>query len=181
VVIRRLLDGGVPRRTRYEEGTPRWRIRHQPHLRTRLRGEEPTVAGLRFAATRDLNAFLRNSESGRGNGNGNGNGHCNANDRGNGHAKCPHDTLGPANPLGDAVHYAIIYGSSQSGRWIRTFIELGFNEDENENRVFDGAIPHKASKRGAFNVRFAQPTRLSGTYRVIHPVHQDASRAPRSR
>jgi hypothetical protein len=111
------------------------------------------VAGLRFAATRDLNAFLRNSESGRGNGNGNGNGHCNANDQGNGHAKCPHDTLGPANPLGDAVHYAIIYGSSQSGRWIRRFIELGFNENENENRVFDAAIPHKASNRGAFNVR----------------------------
>ena len=29
--------------------------------------------------------------------------------------------------------------------------------------VFEGAIPHKSSNRGAFNVRFAQPTRLSGT------------------
>jgi len=133
--------------------------------------KNPTVAGLGFAATRDLNAFLRNSASGKGNGNGNGNGsgngngngHCNANGRGNGHDKCPDDTSGPPNPLGDAVQYAIIYGSSQSGRWIRTFIELGFNEDENGNRVFDGAIPHKASNRGPFNVRFAQPTRLSGT------------------
>src|SRR5262249_45899267 len=52
---------------------------------------------------------------------------------------------------------------SQSGRWIRTYIDLGFNEDENGNRVFDGAIPHKSSNRGAFNVRWAQPTRLSGT------------------
>ena len=51
----------------------------------------------------------------------------------------------------------------QSGRWIRTFLELGFNEGEDRGRVFEGAIPHKASNRGAFNIRFAQPTRLSGT------------------
>jgi Alpha/beta hydrolase domain len=65
--------------------------------------------------------------------------------------------------LGDGIENAIIYGSSQSGRWIRTFIQLGFNEDEHHRRVLEGAIPHKASNRGAFNIRFAQPTRLSGT------------------
>jgi hypothetical protein len=70
--------------------------------------------------------------------------------------------VNPGNPLGNAVKTAIIYGSSQSARWIRTFIHLGFNEDENGNRVFDGAIPHKGP-RGSFNVRWAQPTRLSGT------------------
>ena len=37
------------------------------------------------------------------------------------------------------------------------------NEDENRNLVVEGAIPHKASNRGAFNVRFGQPDRLSGT------------------
>jgi hypothetical protein len=132
--------------------------------------KNPTVAGLGFAATRDLNAFLRNSTEmngnghGRGQGNGNGNmARCNANSHANGHNKCPTDASSPPNPLGDAIRYSIIYGSSQSGRWIRTFIQLGFNEDENGNQVFDGAIPHKASNRGAFNVRFAQPTRLSGT------------------
>jgi hypothetical protein len=119
--------------------------------------KDPLVAGLGFAATRDLNAFLRNSVKGHGNADA----RCNANPHANGHNKCPTD--GPANPLGDAIRYEIIYGSSQSGRWIRTFIQLGFNEDENGNRVFDGAIPHKSSNRGAFNVRFAQPTRLSGT------------------
>jgi hypothetical protein len=69
----------------------------------------------------------------------------------------------PKNPLGDAIQNALIYGASQSGRWIRTFIQLGFNQDEGGGQVFEGAMPHIASNRGAFNVRFAQPTRLSGT------------------
>jgi len=97
--------------------------------------KNPTVVGLGLAATRDLVAFLRNRQPAE----------------------------GSANPLGDAIRNAIIYGSSQSGRWIRTFIHLGFNEDETHHRLFEGAIPHKASNRGAFNLRFAQPTRLSGT------------------
>src|SRR5437773_1561631 len=45
----------------------------------------------------------------------------------------------------------------------RDFIQLGFTQDENRNLVLEGAIPHKASNRGAFNVRFGQPGRLSGT------------------
>jgi len=69
----------------------------------------------------------------------------------------------PENPLGESIQNAIIYGSSQSGRYIRTFIQLGFNQDENRNLTLEGAIPHKASNRGAFNVRFGQPDRLSGT------------------
>jgi hypothetical protein len=68
-----------------------------------------------------------------------------------------------ANPLAGGIDHTLIFGSSQSGRWIRTFIHLGFNESESHKRVFDGAIPHKASNRGTFNVRFAQSTRLSGT------------------
>ena len=130
--------------------------------------KNPTVAGLGFAATRDFISFLRNSNgAGRGNGNGNGAGNCkpgNSSDNGNGRGTaCPPSGATVPNPLGDSIENAIIYGSSQSGRWIRTFIELGFNEDENHHQVVEGAIPHKASNRGAFNVRFAQPTRLSGT------------------
>lgn len=64
---------------------------------------------------------------------------------------------------GDSIENALIFGSSQSGRWIRTFLQLGFNQDENGRQVVEGATPHIASNRGAFNVRFAQPTRLSGT------------------
>jgi Alpha/beta hydrolase domain len=114
--------------------------------------KNPTVTGLGFAATRDFVAFLRNSAARRGR-------DCDRDDHHHGGAPGP----SVANPLGDAIGHTLIYGSSQSGRWIRTFIQLGFNEDENGRRVIDGAIPHKASNRGAFNVRFAQPTRLSGT------------------
>ena len=99
--------------------------------------KNPTVAGIGFAATRDFAAFLRG-------------------DSGAAEASV-------VNPLAGGIDNALIFGSSQSGRWIRTFIHLGFNESETHRRVFDGAIPHKASNRGAFNVRWAQPNRLSGT------------------
>src|SRR5712692_2626019 len=122
--------------------------------------KNPTVTGLGFAATHDFISFLRN-------GNGARTGHDGDDDHdGRGRRDDDdHDKAapGPANPLGKAIKNALIYGSSQSGRWIRTFIQLGFNQDENRRLVVEGAIPHKASNRGAFNIRFAQPTRLSGT------------------
>ena len=107
--------------------------------------KNPMVMGLGFAATRDFNSFLRNGDQ----------------DHHHGRKGVADSEL--LNPLGDGIENAIIYGSSQSGRWIRTFIQLGFNEDEKRRQVFEGAIPHKASNRGPFNIRFAQPTRLSGT------------------
>ncbi len=130
--------------------------------------KNPTVAGIGFAATRDFLSFLRNSngaDTGKGNGvgNGNGGGRCHNRGQGAAHNGCVQPLPPPPNPLATSIQNAIIYGSSQSGRWIRTFIELGFNQDENLHMVVEGAIPHKASNRGAFNVRFAQPTRLSGT------------------
>ncbi|HET7160988.1 MAG TPA: alpha/beta hydrolase domain-containing protein, partial [Burkholderiales bacterium] len=134
--------------------------------------KNPMVLGLGFAATRDFISFLRNS-------NGASTGNCSRNAEGRGrgrgddddgldgygrrHGPCPPAAPLPENPLGNAIDNAIIYGSSQSGRWIRSFIQLGFNQDENRNLVVEGAIPHKASNRGAFNVRFGQPDRLSGT------------------
>jgi len=136
--------------------------------------KNPMVLGLGFAATRDFISFLRNS-------NGASTGKCGRRDddevRGRGrdedddddgadgrrHGPCPAAKPIEGNPLGNSIQNAIIYGSSQSGRNIRTFIQLGFNQDENRNLVLEGAIPHKASNRGAFNVRFGQPDRLSGT------------------
>jgi alpha/beta hydrolase family protein len=100
--------------------------------------KNPTVAGIGFAATRDFAALLRGDATSA-------------------------DAAAAANPLAGGIDHTIIFGSSQSGRWVRTFIDLGFNESESHHRVFDGAIPHKASNRGAFNVRFSQATRLSGT------------------
>jgi hypothetical protein len=70
---------------------------------------------------------------------------------------------GPTNPLAGAVRSTIGFGISQSGRFLRTFTGLGFNEDEHGNRVFDGLDPDIASYRISLNVRFAQPTRLAGT------------------
>jgi hypothetical protein len=137
-------------------------------------GKNAMVLGLGFAATRDFISFLRNSNgASTGDCRKHGDGHHgrgrddddddDADGHGRRHGPCPAAGQMPDNPLGDSIRNAIIYGSSQSGRWIRTFIQLGFNQDENRNLVLEGAIPHKASNRGAFNVRFGQPDRLSGT------------------
>ncbi|MGH9382873.1 MAG: alpha/beta hydrolase domain-containing protein [Vicinamibacterales bacterium] len=70
---------------------------------------------------------------------------------------------GAANELGLAagsIKRAIAWGVSQSGRFLRTYLYYGFNEDEAHRRVFDGVMAHVAgSGRGSFNHRFAQPSR----------------------
>lgn len=59
-----------------------------------------------------------------------------------------------------AIKRAIAFGISQSGRFLRTYLYYGFNEDESHRKVFDGMMPHVAgSGRGSFNHRFAQPSR----------------------
>ena len=125
--------------------------------------KNPTVAGIGLAATRDFISFLRNGNGKRA---GDHDGDRDRDDRRgdrDDHRGAGTALASPPNPLGDSIDLAIIYGSSQSGRWIRTWLQLGFNEDERHHQVTEGAIPHKSSNRGAFNVRFAQPTRLSGT------------------
>jgi hypothetical protein len=70
---------------------------------------------------------------------------------------------GSASELGleaGAVKRAIGFGISQSGRFLRTFLYYGFNEDEAHRKVFDGVMPHVAGAgRGSFNHRFAQASR----------------------
>lgn len=65
--------------------------------------------------------------------------------------------------LGDSrrhIKRAYGFGSSQSGRFLRTFVHDGFNRDEKDRKVFDGLIAHVAGAgRGSFNLRFAQPSR----------------------
>jgi hypothetical protein len=65
--------------------------------------------------------------------------------------------------LGDQrshIKRAIGFGTSQSGRLLRTFLYYGFNRDERDRRVFDGVWAHVAGAgRGSFNHRFAQPSR----------------------
>ena len=59
-----------------------------------------------------------------------------------------------------AVERAIGFGTSQSGRFLRTFVYDGFNADESGAPVFDGVWPHVGGAgRGSFNIRFGQPSR----------------------
>jgi len=66
----------------------------------------------------------------------------------------------PLAALAPAAKRALGYGSSQSGRFLRTFLYQGFNRDEQGNRVFDGVWANVAGGgRGNFNHQFAQPSR----------------------
>ena len=95
--------------------------------------KNPTVMGLGFAATRDFVAFLRTEKA---------------------------DDEGTPNPLAGTIDRAIAEGVSQSGRYLRTFLHLGFNKDERGRRVFDGMHVIIAPMQIALNIRFAQPTSI---------------------
>ena len=57
-----------------------------------------------------------------------------------------------------STDYALSFGSSQSGRFLRNYLYLGFNTDETGRQVFDGIIPHIAgSSRIDLNRRGAEP------------------------
>ena len=94
--------------------------------------QDPLVQGIGLAAIRDFVSFLRYGSS------------------------------QVTNPLEGAVDYALMHGTSQSGRMARTFFDLGFNEDEQQRKVVDGLNPHIGSVRIEINTRFAQPIRGPG-------------------
>jgi hypothetical protein len=70
------------------------------------------------------------------------------------------------------IQRAIGFGISQSGRFLRSFVYDGFNQDENGARVFDGVWAHVGGAgRGSFNARFAQPSRDGHPFfNVAYPV-----------
>jgi hypothetical protein len=70
------------------------------------------------------------------------------------------------------VKRAMAYGSSQSGRFLRTYLHDGFNADEQGHKVFEGVWAHiSGSGHGGFNQRFAQASRMSGQWNGIdNPV-----------
>ncbi len=103
------------------------------------RAKDPLVLGLGFAATRDLGVFLKSAGS---------------------------DSAGNANPVYVPGARAIVMGSSQSGRFVRSFIHLGFNRDETGAIAFEGALPHIGGGLIPVNVRFGQPGRAAGTEQV---------------
>lgn len=85
----------------------------------------------------------------------------------------------------DAVATAktlIGFGSSQSGRFLRTFLYDGFNTDEQGRQVLDGVMVHIAgAARLSINVRGAQPTALSMYSTTQFPYATTAERDPVSR
>jgi hypothetical protein len=95
--------------------------------------KDPQVLGIGFAATRDLNAFFRYAA------------HDDAENQ-------PY-----ANPLGQKIEFGMARGSSQSGNFLRSFIHLGFNQDESGRIVWDGINPNIAVRQLAMNFRFASP------------------------
>jgi len=71
-----------------------------------------------------------------------------------------HTKYGVQQPL----RYAIGFGVSQSGRFLRTFLYEGMNTDEKGRKVFDSVMAHIAgAARLDVNRRWATPTGL-GTY-----------------
>lgn len=108
---------------------------------------DPRVMGIGFAATRDLVFFLRHEIS---------------------------DSAGIVNPLAGRIRFTIAHGTSQSGRFLRSFLDLGFNAAPGGGRVFDGMVVHIAAVRLALNQRFAQPSAASMQHEEHLAPTQDA-------
>ena len=70
------------------------------------------------------------------------------------------------------LRYAIGWGVSQSGRYLRHFLYQGFNEDEQGRKVFDGMFDQVGGAgRGSFNHRFGQASRDALQYfNILFPV-----------
>jgi len=94
--------------------------------------KDPRVAGVGLAGIRDVVSFFRHAQA---------------------------DEVGNPNPLANAIQRSYIFGISQSGRLIVSFIHEGFNADTNGKPVFDGALIHVAGAgKGHFTVRFRNAT-----------------------
>jgi hypothetical protein len=99
--------------------------------------KDPKVYGIGFAATRDLNSYL--------------------------HYGLKDDT-GAANILAGRIAFTVSQGNSQSGNYLRSFIHLGFNQDESGRKVFDGSNPNIAVRLLGMNIRFAAPSGAAAMY-----------------
>jgi hypothetical protein len=104
---------------------------------------EAKVHGVGFASVRDLVSFLRYETADR-----------------NG---IPSPLLAErARSEGSGIRYALAFGVSQSGRFLRHFLELGMNDDGRGRRVFDGVMSHVAGAGKVFaNHRFGMPGRTA--------------------
>lgn len=101
------------------------------------------VLGVGIAAFRDVNSFFRYQTA---------------------------DDFGTANPLVvngvNPIKWAVVRGVSQSGNFTRAFIHLGFNQDESNRIVHEGAWPIIAGRRVASGMRWGQPDGVLELYQT---------------
>jgi hypothetical protein len=100
---------------------------------------DPIVLGVGFAAFRDVATFFKTQTQ---------------------------DAAGTRNPLADAVRWTASRGVSQSGNFLRAFLQLGFNEGLDGRRVYDGTWPIIAGRRISLNTRFAMPDGILNLYQA---------------
>ena len=97
------------------------------------------LLGVGIAAFRDANSFFRYAAT---------------------------DDFGTPNPVASKIRWAVIRGVSQSGNFTRQFIHQGFNQDESNRIVHEGAWPIIAGRRVAENVRWGQPDGVLELYQL---------------
>ncbi|MGK9236102.1 hypothetical protein KXS07_35035 [Inquilinus limosus] len=102
-------------------------------------GKDPKVLGIGFAATRDLTAFLRHATA---------------------------DGAGTPNPVAGLVRWTVATGTSQSGNFLKSFLNLDFNADEQGRIVFDGMNPNIAARQLPMNIRFGVPGGAATLYEL---------------
>jgi hypothetical protein len=100
--------------------------------------QNPLVLGVGFAAFRDLGSFLRYGTTAPG---------------------------GGSNPIAGTITKTYTVGASQSGAFIHGLIFYGFNQDESNRIVFDGAWPQIDARMMIMNVRWGAPNDLMYLYR----------------
>ena len=71
---------------------------------------------------------------------------------------------GESEVLDKKISFAIAWGNSQSGNFLRSLVHLGFNQDEAGRRVLDGMNPNIAVRQLAMNFRFAAPGGAANLY-----------------
>lgn len=99
--------------------------------------KDPYVLGVGMAAMRDVVSFFRYAAR---------------------------DEEGTANPIAGRVPHVVAMGNSQSGRFAKAFLHLGFNQDERGRIVWDGLNARIAGMMGSFNTRFARPGDIAELY-----------------
>lgn len=93
-------------------------------------GKDALVLGVGLAAERDVISFFRYEAA---------------------------DSFGNANPLAGGTSHVLAEGTSQAGNALKTFVHLGFNEDESGRIVIEGMNDFVAARQTPINFRFAFP------------------------